>query len=72
MESTSRWIRVGAALLVLAAAGLRAYMYAAGSSNVPVSSDEALTVLQDYVKEADGLMYEIKQQVHARDGMRTR
>ena len=46
MERTSRWIRVVAALLVLAAAGVRAYMYAMGSANVPVSSDEALTVLQ--------------------------
>lgn len=46
MASTPRWIRLGAVLLVAAAAGLRAYLYAAGSANVPVTSDEALTVLQ--------------------------
>lgn len=46
MASTPRWIRLGAVLLVAAAAGLRAYMYAVGAANVPVTSDEALTVLQ--------------------------
>lgn len=46
MESTSRWVKSGAVLLVLAAVVLRVYLYAVGSANAPVTSDEALTVLQ--------------------------
>lgn len=46
MAITSRWIRSGIFCLVLAAVALRVYMYAVGTANVPVTSDEALTVLQ--------------------------
>lgn len=46
MTATSRWIRSGIVCLVLVAVALRVYMYAVGTSNVPVTSDEALTVLQ--------------------------
>ncbi len=46
MESTSRWVKSGAVLLVLAAVVLRVYLYVVGAANVPVTSDEALTVLQ--------------------------
>lgn len=46
MEATSRRVRSGIVCLVLAALALRVYMYAVGAANVPVTSDEALTVLQ--------------------------
>ena len=51
--------------------GTRPYRISVSCAHVvtdPFSRDN----LQDYVKEADGLMYEIKQQVHARDGMSNR
>lgn len=47
MQVRTRGIRVWAVVILLAAAaGLRAYLYAAGASSVPVTTDEAITVLQ--------------------------
>ena len=47
MHSTRRGIRLWAVVVLLAAAaGLRLYLYAVGSANMPVTTDEAITVLQ--------------------------
>ncbi len=51
--------------------GTRPYRISVSCAHV-VTDPFRRDTLQDYVKEADGLMYEIKQQVHARDGMPNR
>ncbi|MCR4584151.1 MAG: GGDEF domain-containing protein [Lachnospiraceae bacterium] len=48
--------------------GTRPYRISVSCAHV-VTNPFGRETLQDYVKEADGQMYEIKQQVHARDGM---
>lgn len=46
MEASARRVRWVAVAAVAAAVGLRVYLHAAGAAAVPVTSDEALTVLQ--------------------------
>jgi len=44
--SNSKWISTGVIVMVLAAAFLRIYLYWMGGKYIPVTTDEALTVLQ--------------------------
>ena len=51
--------------------GTRPYRISVSCAHV-VTDPDSRDTLQDYVKEADGLMYETKQQVHALDGVTNR